>query len=45
MRRALVLVLRYPDWLGSPQLAVVRDSAAFRPIVHLFIGALSPDAG
>jgi len=34
---ALVLVLRYPDWLGSPQLAVVRESAAFRPIVHLFI--------
>jgi sterol desaturase/sphingolipid hydroxylase (fatty acid hydroxylase superfamily) len=34
---ALVLVLRYPDWLGSPQLGVVRDSAAFRPIVHLFI--------
>jgi len=34
---ALVLVLRYPDWLGSPMLAVVRDSAAFRPIVHLSI--------
>jgi sterol desaturase/sphingolipid hydroxylase (fatty acid hydroxylase superfamily) len=34
---ALVLVLRYPDWLGSPQLGVVRDSAAFRPTVHVFI--------
>ena len=34
---AFVLVLRYPDWLGSPMLAVVRDSAAFRPTVHLFI--------
>ena len=34
---ALVLVLRYPDWLGSPELARVRDSSAFRPIVHLVI--------
>lgn len=34
---AFVLVLRYPDWLGSPILAMVRDSAAFRPTVHLFI--------
>jgi len=33
----LVLVLRYPAWLGSPQLAMVRDSSAFRPIVHIVI--------
>lgn len=33
----LVLVLRYPDWLGSPELAVVRDSSAFRPTVHFVI--------
>lgn len=34
---ALVLVLRYPAWLGSPELAAVRESAAFRPVVHLTI--------
>ena len=33
----LVLVLRYPDWLGSPELARVRDMSAFRPIVHITI--------
>jgi sterol desaturase/sphingolipid hydroxylase (fatty acid hydroxylase superfamily) len=33
----LVLVLRYPDWLGSPELAVVRESSAFRPTVHFVI--------
>ena len=33
----LVLVLRYPDWLGSPELAQVRESALFRPIVHFTI--------
>ncbi len=33
----LVLVLRYPAWLGSPELAAVRDSSAFRPIVHVVI--------
>jgi sterol desaturase/sphingolipid hydroxylase (fatty acid hydroxylase superfamily) len=32
---ALVLVLRYPDWLGSPELNSVRESSAFRPSVHL----------
>ena len=32
---ALVLVLRYPAWLGSPELTAVRDSSAFRPVVHL----------
>jgi sterol desaturase/sphingolipid hydroxylase (fatty acid hydroxylase superfamily) len=34
---AMVLVLRYPDWLGSPELAMVRDSSAFRPAVHVVI--------
>ena len=34
---ALVLVLRYPEWLGSPELARVRDASLFRPAVHLFI--------
>lgn len=34
---AMVLVLRYPGWLGSPELAVVRDSPAFRPAVHVVI--------
>lgn len=34
---AMVLVLRYPDWLGSPELAMVRDSSAFRPAVHFVI--------
>lgn len=34
---ALVLVLRYPDWLGSPELARLRDASAFRPIVHVTI--------
>lgn len=34
---AMVLVLRYPDWLGSPELARVREAAAFRPIVHVVI--------
>ena len=37
---ALVLVLRYPDWLGSPELNTVREASAFRPVVHLvLIGA------
>jgi len=34
---AMVLVLRYPDWLGSPELAMVRDASAFRPAVHVVI--------
>lgn len=34
---AMVLVLRFPAWLGTPQLAVLRDSAAFRPAVHFII--------
>src|SRR6187455_724777 len=34
---ALVLVLRYPGWLGSPELMAVRESSAFRPIVHFVI--------
>ena len=34
---AMVLVLRFPGWLGTPQLAAVRDSSAFRPAVHLAI--------
>jgi sterol desaturase/sphingolipid hydroxylase (fatty acid hydroxylase superfamily) len=34
---AMVLVLRFPAWLGTPQLAVLRDSAAFRPVVHFII--------
>ena len=34
---ALVLVLRYPDWLGSPELTAVRESSAFRPVVHLVL--------
>ena len=34
---ALVLVLRYPGWLGSPELMAVRESPAFRPIVHFVI--------
>ena len=34
---ALVLVLRYPEWLGSPELARVRESSAFRPVVHVTI--------
>ena len=33
----MVLVLRYPAWLGSPELAAVRESSAFRPVVHGFI--------
>ncbi len=33
----MVLVLRYPGWLGSPELAAVRDSSAFRPVVHATI--------
>lgn len=34
---AMVLVLRYPGWLGSPELAMVRDSSIFRPAVHAVI--------
>jgi sterol desaturase/sphingolipid hydroxylase (fatty acid hydroxylase superfamily) len=34
---AMVLVLRFPGWLGTPQLAALRDSAAFRPAVHVII--------
>lgn len=34
---AMVLVLRYPGWLGSPELAMVRDSSTFRPAVHAVI--------
>ena len=34
---SLVLVLRYPDWLGSPELAALRESAGFRPAVHACI--------
>jgi len=34
---AMVLVLRFPDWLGTPQLALLRDSSAFRPAVHAMI--------
>ena len=34
---ALVLVLRYPDWLGSPELARLRESSSFRPVVHAVI--------
>ncbi|WP_114953539.1 sterol desaturase family protein [Sphingosinicella terrae] len=33
----MVLVLRYPDWLGSPELESLRESPAFRPVVHAFI--------
>jgi len=33
----MVLVLRYPDWLGSPELAAVRESSTFRPVVHVTI--------
>ena len=32
---AMVLVMRYPAWLGSPELTAVRESSAFRPAVHL----------
>src|SRR3954464_11201815 len=32
---ALVLVLRYPEWLGSPELARVREASLFRPTVLL----------
>jgi sterol desaturase/sphingolipid hydroxylase (fatty acid hydroxylase superfamily) len=34
---AMVLVLRFPAWLGTPQLSAVRDAAAFRPAVHFTI--------
>ena len=34
---AMVLVLRFPDLLGTPELARVRDSSAFRPAVHAMI--------
>lgn len=34
---SLVLVLRYPDWLGSPELAALRESAGFRAAVHACI--------
>jgi sterol desaturase/sphingolipid hydroxylase (fatty acid hydroxylase superfamily) len=35
---ALVLALRYPEWLGShSELARVRDASPFRLAVHLFI--------
>src|SRR5688500_17234046 len=33
----MVLVLRYPDLLGSPELAAVRESSTFRPVVHVTI--------
>lgn len=34
---AFVLALRYPDWLGSPELGRIRDAPVFRPIVHIVI--------
>jgi sterol desaturase/sphingolipid hydroxylase (fatty acid hydroxylase superfamily) len=34
---AMVLVLRFPSWLGTPDLAAVREAGAFRPAVHLII--------
>ncbi len=34
---AMVLVLRFPNWLGTPELAAMREAAAFRPAVHLVI--------
>ena len=34
---AMVLVLRFPNLLGMPELAAIRESGAFRPIVHLII--------
>lgn len=34
---AMVLVLRFPNWLGTPELAAVREAAAFRPAVHFVI--------
>jgi sterol desaturase/sphingolipid hydroxylase (fatty acid hydroxylase superfamily) len=34
---AMVLVLRFPNWLGMPELATIRDSAGFRPAVHIMI--------
>jgi len=34
---AMVLVLRFPDWLGMPELAAIREAGAFRPAVHAMI--------
>ena len=34
---AMVLVLRFPDWLGTPELATLRNSESFRPAVHVLI--------
>jgi len=33
----MVLALRYPDWLGTPALAAVKDWEGFRPVVHATI--------
>jgi sterol desaturase/sphingolipid hydroxylase (fatty acid hydroxylase superfamily) len=34
---AMVLVLRFPEWLGMPELAAIRESNGFRPAVHVLI--------
>ena len=34
---AMVLVLRFPDLLGTPQLEMLRGSDVFRPAVHVMI--------
>jgi len=33
----MVLVLRYPGWLGTPELMAVRDWSGFRPLIHVLI--------
>jgi sterol desaturase/sphingolipid hydroxylase (fatty acid hydroxylase superfamily) len=33
----MVLALRYPDWLGTPDLLAVRGWNGFRPLVHIVI--------
>lgn len=31
---AMMLTARFPAWLGTPELALLRDSALFRPVLH-----------
>jgi sterol desaturase/sphingolipid hydroxylase (fatty acid hydroxylase superfamily) len=33
----MVLALRFPAWLGTPELLAVRNASAFRPFVHVLI--------
>ena len=33
----MVLALRYPEWMSTPELALVRDWGGFRPAVHVVL--------